>query len=86
MKLSINDFKAMEIIELSDRLEMASTLDTNTIKEDYKTFTLKKLMNEAFGICWFDNEILKVFFDEYVVKCFDIVPSTTKGYVSAIEC
>lgn len=84
-KLTENDFTASKIIELGGLLETVSTLETYSKgKLKSKEDIFKHLFNEAYGIGWYDSEILNVFF-KIAMKIYDIVPSMTKGYVCVID-
>ncbi|MBZ9693381.1 hypothetical protein [Clostridium sp. M14] len=84
-KLTEKDFTASKIMELGWSLEAVSTLATYAKgKLKSKEDIFKHLFNEAYGIGWYDSEVLNVFFN-IAMKIYDIVPSVTKGYVCVID-
>ncbi|NFH01608.1 hypothetical protein FC831_15300 [Clostridium botulinum] len=85
IKLTEKDFTVSKIMELGWSLEMVSTLATySKDKLKSKEDIFKHLFNEAYGIGWYDSEVLKVFFN-IAMKIYNIVPSTTKGFVCVID-
>ena len=73
-KLTIDDFNAKEIMELSDMVEFGET------SFDDMFLGVNEIFNNVFGILWQDSEIYSAFFD-YVVKAFILVDSDLQdGY------
>ena len=73
-KLTIDDFNAKEIMELSDMVEFKQTAF------DDMSLGVNEIFNNVFGILWQDNEIYSAFFD-YVIKAFILVDSDLQdGY------
>ena len=73
-KLTIDDFNAKEIMELSDMVEFKQTAF------DDMFLGINEIFNNVFGILWQDSEIYSAFFD-YVINAFILIDSDLQdGY------
>jgi hypothetical protein len=86
-RLTINDLTAMELMELSSKLEMANTSKNWTESNKPKTESeiWDCLFAEAFGFDWNEIELYNLIRYEYIPKVMMITDSLTKGYVTCID-
>jgi hypothetical protein len=86
-KLTLNDIKTMELIELSSKLEMANTSETWTESNKPKTESeiWDCLFSQAFGFDWNESELYNLIRYEYIPKVMSIVKHFTNGYVTCMD-